>query len=87
MSDPVELVPVVPAKFRPVTRTVIQVLVAVAVFVPILVTQLGVDPEQTPWLAAVVAVAAAVARWMQTDTADALMVRVGLGRGPGRHEA
>ena len=81
------LEPEVPDQFRPVTRTVLQVLLAVALFVPIAVTELDVDVAQTPWLAAVVAIAAGAAKVMQSNAVDRWMQMVGLGRAPGRHEA
>ncbi len=48
--------------WRATVRTVVQALVALAVMAPVLVEATGLEPESLPWLAGVLAVAAAVAR-------------------------
>lgn len=67
-------------KTRRTVRTVLQVVLAVALAVPVLVQAAGLDAEQLPWLATVVAVAAAVARVMQSDVVEGLLQRVLGGR-------
>lgn len=63
-------------------RTVLQVVLAVAMAVPVLVTQLPIEWQQTPWLVTVVAIAAAVARFMQSNAVDGVLSKIGLGRAP-----
>jgi hypothetical protein len=50
--------------WRRTIRTVFQALVGLAVMVPLLVAQTGLDPDQLPWLAGVLAVAAVITRIM-----------------------
>lgn len=66
------------AKTRRVIRTALQVLLALAVALPVLVETTGLTVEQAPWLGTVLVVAAAVARVMQSDVAEALLRRWGL---------
>jgi hypothetical protein len=65
---------------RRTLRTALAVLVAVCAVLPAFVTELGMDAEQAPWLAALVAAAAAITRIMQTQAVDAVLTRLGLGR-------
>lgn len=65
---PGAVVTVVPTQvrrpWRSTVRTLFQALVALAVLFPILVETTGLDPEDAPWLAIPLAVAAALARVM-----------------------
>ena len=73
---------------RRVLRTIVQVTLALAVTLPILLDQAGIDPSQIPWLATVVAIAGVIARVMQSPAVDAILEPLGLSKGvPGRHEA
>ncbi len=63
-------------KVRRTARTVLQVVLAVALAVPVLVSELGLTAEQVPWLATVVLVAGVVARIMQADAVESLLQRV-----------
>ena len=61
-------------------RTVIQVVLAIALTVPFLVAQLPITWQETPWLVSIVAAAAVVARLMQSDTVDKLLALLGVGK-------
>lgn len=65
-------------KTRRVIRTVLQVLLALAVAVPVIVQATGLTVDQTPWLATVLVAAAAFARFMQSDVVEQLLERFGL---------
>jgi hypothetical protein len=65
-------------KTRRVIRTVLQVVLALAVAVPVLVQATGLTVDQAPWLGTVIVVAAAVARVMQSDAVESLLERFGL---------
>lgn len=65
-------------KTRRVIRTALQVLLALALAAPVLVQTTGLTVEQAPWLATVLAGAAAVARAMQSDFVEALLEQWGL---------
>lgn len=57
--------------WRRTIRTVFQALVGLAVMAPLLVAQTGLDPDQLPWLAGVLAVAAAITRIMAIPQVEA----------------
>lgn len=59
-------------------RTVVQVVVGVAVMVPVIVQATGLTVDQAPWLAGVVGVSAVVARVMQSAPVEAQLERWGL---------
>lgn len=61
---------------RRTLRTTVAVLVAVATLVPVLVELGVVDPARAPWLATIVAAAAAVTRLMANPKVDELLGRV-----------
>lgn len=65
---------------RRTMRTALAVILAVALAVPVLVQAAGLDTGQLPWLATVVAIAAAVTRVMQTPAVEELLQRVLGGR-------
>lgn len=65
-------------KTRRVIRTVLQVLLALAVAVPVIVQATGLTVDQAPWLATVLVAAAAFARFMQSDVVEELLERFGL---------
>lgn len=65
---------------RRTLRTAIAVTVAVAAAVPLLVEFGVVDPSGAPWLASIVALAAAVTRMMADPRVDRLLGRL-LGAG------
>lgn len=69
-------------KTRRVIRTVLQVLLALAVAVPVIVQATGLTVDQAPWLATVLVVAAAIARVMQSDVVEGLLGRFGLATPP-----
>ena len=60
-------------KTRRVVRTVLQVLLALAVAVPVIVQATGLTIDQAPWLGTVVVAAAAFARFMQSDLVEQLL--------------
>lgn len=64
------------AKWRRTTRTVLQVLLALAVAVPVIVQATGLTVEQAPWLTSVIVAAGIVARIMQTDAVEALLEKI-----------
>lgn len=72
---------------RRVVRTVLQVLMGLAVLAPVLVREAGLDPSQLPWLAVALAVAAAVTRVMQIPQVQQFLAMFGLDTSDGRHEA
>lgn len=74
---------------RRTARTAVQVTVALAVAVPLLVEAGVLDVERWPWLGTIVAIAAVITRLMATPQADTILAPVGLDRGQpdGRHEA
>lgn len=59
-------------KNKVVARTVIQTLVGLAVIIPVVVSELGL-PETAGWVAGVLAVSAAVTRFMASETGQKLM--------------
>ena len=61
--------------WRATLRTVFQALVALAVMLPVLVEATGLRPDQWPWLAGVLAVAAAVTRVMALPQVEAFLRR------------
>lgn len=61
---------------RRTLRTIVAVTVAVAAAVPVLVEVGVIDPARAPWLATVVALAAAVTRLMADPRVDRLLGRV-----------
>jgi hypothetical protein len=63
-------------------RTILQVVLALAVAVPVLVETTGLTAEQAPWLGTVVVVAGVVARLMQSDAVEQLLRLVGLATPP-----
>lgn len=69
-------------KTKRTVRTVLQVLLAVALFLPVLLDATGLRPSDVPWLAGVVAVAGVVARVMQSAAFERLLALVGLGTDP-----
>jgi len=74
-----ERTPVMSDKTRRTVRTVLQVVLGLALAVPVLLEATGLRGDEWPWLAFVVAGAAVVARLMQSPAADELLHRVGLG--------
>lgn len=76
---------------RRTLRTLVQVMVGLAVAAPILVDQLGLD-DTARWVAVVLLVSGAVTRVMQVPEVDAMLGRLGVLPGgqpddTGRHEA
>lgn len=61
---------------RRTLRTALAVLLAVAALVPVLVELGVVDPAGAPWLATIVAAAAAVTRLMADPRVDRLLGRL-----------
>lgn len=61
--------------WRSTARTLFQALVAMAVLFPILVESTGLKPEDAPWLAIPLAVAAAVARAMALPQVENFLAR------------
>jgi hypothetical protein len=59
-------------KNKVVVRTVLQTLIGLAVVIPVIVSELGL-PETAGWVAGVLAVSAAVTRFMASDTGQKLM--------------
>jgi hypothetical protein len=64
------------AKTRRTIRTVLQVLLALAVAVPVIVQATGLTVDQAPWLGSVIVAAGIVARVMQADAVEALLEKV-----------
>lgn len=60
---------------RRTLRTTLAVTLAVAAAVPLLVEAGVIDPGQAPWLASIVALAAAVTRLMASPAVDELLGR------------
>lgn len=73
---------------RRTIRTALAVLVALAAAAPVLVSEAGLDADQWPWLASVLAVAAVITRLMASPVVDGILAKLGLGKAPadGRHE-
>lgn len=67
---------------RRTARTVLQVVLAVLVTLPVLVAALPLEWQQTPWLVSVVAAAGIIARAMQSDPVERILERLGIGRMP-----
>lgn len=63
-------------------RTAFQALVGLAVVVPVVVAETGLDASQVAWLAPVLGVCAIVARVMAIPQVDAWLEKVGLGANP-----
>lgn len=61
--------------WRSTARTLFQALVAMAVLFPILVDQTGLNPDDAPWLAIPLAVAAAVTRIMALPQVENFLAR------------
>lgn len=61
--------------WRTTVRTLFQALIALAVLFPILVENTGLDPQDAPWLAVPLAVAAAIARIMALPQVNAFLAR------------
>lgn len=61
--------------WRSTVRTVFQALVALAVLFPVLVETTGLKPEDAPWLAIPLAVAAAIARVMALPQVETFLRR------------
>lgn len=61
--------------WRTTVRSVFQALVALAVMAPVLVQAAGLDPAGIPWLAGVLAVAAAVTRVMALPQVEVFLRR------------
>lgn len=61
--------------WRATARTIFQGLVAFAVLLPFLVQASGLEPEVYPWLAGVLAVAAAVTRIMALPQVEDFLTR------------
>lgn len=59
--------------WRSTARTAFQALVALAVLFPILVQETGLSPEDVPWLAIPLAVAAALARIMANPQVEVFL--------------
>lgn len=59
--------------WRSVTRTIVQALLGLAVILPVIVTELGV--ETIPWVAAVVTVSGAVTRIMTHPAVETWLAR------------
>lgn len=70
------------AKTRRTIRTVLQVLLALAVAVPVIVQATGLTVEQAPWLGTVLIVSGIVARVMQLDAIENVLKPVGLATPP-----
>lgn len=62
-------------RWRSTLRTVLQAAIALAVIAPVLVTEAGLDPAALPWLAGVLAVAAAVTKFMANPVVEAFLHR------------
>lgn len=60
---------------RAVVRTVFQMFVGLCAIAPLIVAQTGLDPEQTPWLVAPLAVAAVVTRIMSVPQVESFLRR------------
>lgn len=76
---------------RRTLRTAFAVLVALAAGAPVLVHEAGLKPDQWPWLATVLAVAAGITRLLASQAVEDLLARFApwLSAGPsrpGRHE-
>lgn len=85
-DDPAEVEPVVPSTplepptqvrrpWRATLRTAFQALLALAVMAPVLVEATGLRADQWPWLAGVLAVAAAVTRVMALPQVEQFLER------------
>ena len=61
--------------WRATLRSAFQGLVALAVMLPVLVTAAGLDPAKVPYLAGVLAVAAAITRIMALPQVDEFLAR------------
>jgi hypothetical protein len=61
--------------WRRTIRTVFQALIGLAVMAPLLVAQTGLDPAQLPWLAGVLAIAAAITRIMAIPQVEVWLQR------------
>lgn len=61
--------------WRRTVRTIFQALVGLAVMLPVLVSQTGLDPAQIPWLAGVLAIAALITRLMALPVVEAFLQR------------
>lgn len=61
--------------WRSTVRTVFQALVALAAMAPVLVATTGLKPEQLPWLAGVLGVAAAITRVMTLPQVEGFLRR------------
>lgn len=61
--------------WRATLRTVFQALLALAVMAPVLVEATGMKADQWPWLAGVLAVAAAITRVMALPQVEAFLQR------------
>lgn len=61
--------------WRATVRTTFQALVALAVMAPVLVEATGLNAESIPWLAGVLAVAAAVTRIMALPAVNQFLER------------
>ena len=61
--------------WRATLRTVFQALVALAVMAPVLVEATGLQADQWPWLAGVLAVAAAITRIMALPQVEDFLAR------------
>ena len=72
---------------RRTLRTALAVTLAILAALPLIVAEAGLDAEQTPWLASILAVAALVTRIMSTRAVDELLTKVGFGKVVGRHAA
>jgi hypothetical protein len=71
LTDPTQ----VRRPWRSTLRTAFQVIVGLAALLPILVQQVGLDPEQIPWLAVPLAVAAVVTRVMSSPAVETFLRR------------
>jgi hypothetical protein len=60
---------------RRVIRTTVEVLIALAAALPVLVAEAGLDVARWPWLAVVLAVAAAITRIMASPVTERLCRR------------
>jgi hypothetical protein len=61
--------------WRATLRTALAVLVGVAALVPVIVQASGLDPDKLPWLAALVAAAAAVTRILAVPAVEEFLRR------------
>jgi hypothetical protein len=61
--------------WRSTIRTVFQALLGLAVILPIMVQTAGLDPATIPWLAGVLAIAAAVTRLMAVPAVEGWLRR------------